>query len=58
VGKAEAMRRALSLCLIRMNPELYAVLHNKGYLRPDGRTRESKKPGKYRARKGYVYKRR
>jgi small subunit ribosomal protein S9 len=57
-GQAEAAIPAISKALIKINPEWRPILAKNLCLKHDPRNVEPKKPGKIKARKGYVYNRR
>ena len=57
-GQADAAIPAISKALIQINPEWKNMLAKNLCLKHDPRNVEPKKPGKIKARKGYVYNRR
>jgi small subunit ribosomal protein S9 len=57
-GQADAAIPAISKALIKINPEWRSMLAKELYLKHDPRNVEPKKPGRIKARKGYVYNRR
>ncbi len=57
-GQTEAIIPAISKALIQINPEWRQILSKHILLLHDPRNVEPKKPGKIKARKGYVYNRR
>ncbi len=57
-GQQEALRVAVSRALANYFPPMREHLKKKGFLKNDPRKVERKKPGRYKARKSYVYKRR
>ena len=57
-GQADACLPAISKALIKINPEWKPILAKNYCLKHDPRNVEPKKPGKIKARKGYVYNRR
>lgn len=58
VGQADAAIPAISKALIKINPEWRPLLARNLLIKHDPRNVEPKKPGKIKARKGYVYNRR
>lgn len=54
-GQAGAVRLGLARALLQVNPELRAVLRQRGLLTCDARVKERKKPGLKRARKAPQY---
>jgi small subunit ribosomal protein S9 len=58
VGQADACIPAISKALIRINPEWRPMLAKNLLIKHDPRNVEPKKPGRIKARKGYVYNRR
>jgi small subunit ribosomal protein S9 len=57
-GQTEAAIPAISKALIQINPEWRPILAKNLCLKHDPRNVEPKKPGRIKARKGYVYNRR
>ncbi len=57
-GQAEAAIPAIAKALVQINPEWRPILAKNLCLKHDPRNVEPKKPGKIKARKGYVYNRR
>ncbi len=57
-GQADAAIPAISKALIKINPDWKPMLAKHLLLKHDPRNVESKKPGRIKARKGYVYNRR
>lgn len=57
-GQAEAIIPALSKALVKYDPLLKKLLKNHLCMRTDPRMTEIKRPGRIKARKGYVYNRR
>jgi small subunit ribosomal protein S9 len=57
-GQTEAAIPAISKALIQINPEWRTILAKNLCLKHDPRNVEPKKPGRIKARKGYVYNRR
>ncbi len=57
-GQADAAVPAISKALIKINPEWKTLLARNFFLKHDPRNVEPKKPGRIKARKGYVYNRR
>jgi small subunit ribosomal protein S9 len=57
-GQADAAIPAISKALIKINPEWKTMLAEHLMLKHDPRNVEPKKPGRIKARKGYVYNRR
>ena len=54
-GQAGAVRHGIARALLKVDPELRAVLRDGGFLTRDVRTKERKKPGLRRARKAVQY---
>ncbi len=54
-GQVDAVRQGLARALIKLNPELRAVLRKGDFLTRDPRVKERKKPGLKRARKAPQY---
>ena len=50
-GQAQAIANGIALCLLKLNPDLRAVLRAKGLVTRDARIKERKKPGLKRARR-------
>jgi len=50
-GQAQAIAHGIALCLLKLNPDLRAVLRAKGLVTRDARIKERKKPGLKRARR-------
>lgn len=57
-GQAGAVRHGIAKALIEADPELRPVLRRGGYLTRDPRVKESKKPGRKRARRGFQFSKR
>jgi small subunit ribosomal protein S9 len=57
-GQADACLPAISKALIQFNPAWKPILAKNLMLKHDPRNVEPKKPGRIKARKGYVYNRR
>jgi len=57
-GQAGAIRMALARALARQNPDFKPFLDEEGFIKPDHRQVERKKPGRTKARKGWPYKKR
>ncbi len=57
-GQAEALRLAISRCLVEINPEFRPPLKAKGLMRRDPRMVERKKPGQKKARKRFQFSKR
>ena len=57
-GQQDALKVAVSRALVNFFPTARDILKRVGYMRNDPRKVERKKPGRYKARKSYVYKRR
>ena len=54
-GQAGAVRMGLARALVKMNPDLDQLMHEKKHLTRDARAKERKKPGLKRARKAPTY---
>lgn len=54
-GQADAVQLGAARSLLKLNPELRAVMRKAGYLTRDSRIKERKKPGLKRARKAPTY---
>jgi len=57
-GQATAVGLGIARALIRLNPELKILLRREGLLTRDPRTKERKKYGRKRARRGFQYSKR
>ena len=57
-GQAEAVRHGISRALIEWNADLKPVLKAEGFLTRDSRTKERKKPGLLKARRGRQWRKR
>ena len=57
-GQAEAVRHGIARALLSWNEELRPVLKASRFLTRDPRSKERKKPGRHRARKGHQWKKR
>jgi len=57
-GQAGAVRHGIAKALIEADPELRPILRRGGYLTRDPRVKESKKPGRKRARRGFQFSKR
>jgi len=57
-GQAHAVRHGIARALIKWNPELKPVLKAEGYLTRDSRSKERKKPGLTKARRGHQWRKR
>ena len=57
-GQAGAVRLAVARALLKMNPELRAILRKGGFLTRDAREVERKKYGQPKARKRFQYSKR
>ena len=57
-GQAEALRRAISRALIKIDPEYRPILKENGLLKRDPRMVERKKPGQPKARKKFQFSKR
>ena len=55
LGQAGAVQLGIARALLKVDPELRAVLRDGGFLTRDVRTKERKKPGLRRARKAVQY---
>jgi small subunit ribosomal protein S9 len=54
-GQSGAIQLGLARALLKMNPDLRAIMRKGGYLTRDARIKERKKPGLKRARKAPTY---
>ena len=54
-GQTDAIRMGLARALVKMDPELDRLMHDKKHLTRDPRVKERKKPGLKRARKAPTY---
>jgi small subunit ribosomal protein S9 len=54
-GQRDAARMGIARALLKLDPELKALLRKGGYLTRDNREKERKKPGLKRARKAPQY---
>jgi small subunit ribosomal protein S9 len=54
-GQVDAVRMGVARALVKMNPDLDRLMHDKKYLTRDPRVKERKKPGLKRARKAPTY---
>lgn len=54
-GQSGAVQLGVARALIKMNPDLRAVMRRAGFLTRDARIKERKKPGLKRARKAPTY---
>lgn len=54
-GQVDASRHAISRALLKLDPDVRAVLRGAGCLTRDARVKERKKPGLKRARKAPTY---
>ena len=54
-GQVDASRHAISRALLKLDPDVRAVLRGAGCLTGDARVKERKKPGLKRARKAPTY---
>ncbi len=57
-GQAEAIRHGISRALVEWNEELKPLLKAEGYMTRDARSKERKKPGLLKARRGRQWKKR
>ncbi len=57
-GQAEALRLAISRALVKIDPEVKALLKTEGLLTRDPREVERKKPGQPKARKKFQFSKR
>ena len=57
-GQAEALRLAISRALVKIDPEVKALLKTQGLLTRDPREVERKKPGQPKARKRFPFSKR
>ncbi len=57
-GQAEAVRHGIARALVEWNEELKPVLKAEGYMTRDARSKERKKPGLLKARRGRQWKKR
>lgn len=58
VSQALAVRHGLSRSLIKWNAEFRSILKAAGFLTRDQRSKERKKPGLHRARRGHQWRKR
>jgi small subunit ribosomal protein S9 len=54
-GQTGAAQMAVARALLKLDPEMRAMLRKSGFLSRDDRMKERKKPGLKRARKGPTY---
>ena len=54
-GQTKSVQLGLARALVKMNPDVRAVLRKGGYLTRDARIKERKKPGLKKARKAPTY---
>jgi small subunit ribosomal protein S9 len=54
-GQTGAAQMAIARALLKLDPEMRAMLRKSGFLSRDDRMKERKKPGLKRARKGPTY---
>ena len=57
-GQAEAVRHGIARALVEWNEELKPVLKAEGFMTRDARSKERKKPGLLKARRGRQWKKR
>ncbi|PIR76728.1 MAG: 30S ribosomal protein S9 [Candidatus Magasanikbacteria bacterium CG10_big_fil_rev_8_21_14_0_10_42_10] len=57
-GQAEAIRHGISRALVGWNEDLKPVLRAVGFMTRDARTKERKKPGLTKARRGHQWRKR
>ena len=57
-GQAEALRLAIARALVKINPEDKSALKAEGFLTPDAREVERKKPGQPKARRHFQFSKR
>ena len=57
-SQAEAVRHGVARVLIKWNEEFRPALKAEGFLTRDSRSRERKKYGKHRARRGHQWRKR
>jgi len=57
-GQAEAVRHGISRALVEWNGDLKPVLKAEGFMTRDARSKERKKPGLLKARRGRQWKKR
>ncbi|PIR75780.1 MAG: 30S ribosomal protein S9 [Candidatus Magasanikbacteria bacterium CG_4_9_14_0_2_um_filter_42_11] len=57
-GQAEAVRHGISRALVEWNADLKPALKAEGFMTRDARTKERKKPGLLKARRGRQWKKR
>lgn len=57
-GQAEAIRHGIARALVEWNKELKPVLKAEGFMTRDARSKERKKPGLLKARRGRQWKKR
>lgn len=58
VSQTEAIRHGIARALVKWNAELKSALRAAGYLTRDSRTKERKKPGLRKARRGHQWRKR
>ncbi len=57
-GQAEAIRHGITRALIKLDETLKPILKAEGYTTRDPRSKERKKPGQRRARRGHQWRKR
>ncbi|MEK7623074.1 MAG: 30S ribosomal protein S9 [Patescibacteria group bacterium] len=57
-GQAEAVTHGIARALLAWNPELKPLLRSEGFLTRDPRSKERKKFGRHRARRGHQWRKR
>ncbi len=57
-GQAEAVRHGIARALVKWNIDLKPILRAEGFLTRDPRSKERKKPGLHRARRGHQWRKR
>ncbi|PJA89586.1 MAG: 30S ribosomal protein S9 [Candidatus Magasanikbacteria bacterium CG_4_9_14_3_um_filter_32_9] len=57
-GQAEAIRHGITRALIKLDETLKPILKAEGYITRDPRSKERKKPGQRRARRGHQWRKR
>ncbi|PIR03473.1 MAG: 30S ribosomal protein S9 [Candidatus Magasanikbacteria bacterium CG11_big_fil_rev_8_21_14_0_20_43_7] len=57
-GQAEAVRHGIARALVAWNPDFKPVLRAEGFMTRDARSKERKKPGLLKARRGRQWKKR
>lgn len=57
-GQAEAIRHGIARALVEWNADLKPVLKAEGFMTRDARSKERKKPGLLKARRGRQWKKR